>query len=62
MSKEMKRKMKDASLVTVLLCVSMTIGFAVGGGDLKGPGMVVYFILLVLCLALSVGLVVDDEQ
>jgi hypothetical protein len=59
---KLKRRMKLASLISVVLCVVMTIGFVIGGGEFKGPSTVVYFIMLVGCVALAVGLALEDEQ
>lgn len=56
------KKMKFASILSVVLCVVLTVGFVIGGGDFKGPGIVVYFVLLALCLAIAVGLALDDPQ
>lgn len=57
-----KGRMKLASLLSVALMIVLTIGFVIGGGDFKGPGIVFYFIMLALCVALAVGLALEDEQ
>ena len=57
-----KRLLKEVVVLSSLLCVALTIGFVVGGGTLRGPSAVAYFILLVGCLALAVGLALGENE
>lgn len=50
------KKMKFASILSVVMCVVLTIGYALGGGDFKGLSLVVYFVMLVICIAMAVSI------
>lgn len=62
MDNRTRHKIRFASLVSVVLCVALTIGYAIGGGDFRGPSLIAYFVMLVLCLALAVRLALEDAQ
>lgn len=62
MNADTKERIKLASLLSVLLCIALTIGYVAGGGDFKGPSIVAYFVMLVICIAMAVSIALEDSD
>jgi hypothetical protein len=54
--------MKVASVLSVVLCVIMTLAYVLAGGQFSGPSTYVYFVMLVICIAVAVGLASQDSE
>lgn len=57
-----KPKAKYIFVLSVILCLTLTLGYVIAGGKFEGIGIYAYFILLVVCIGIAVGLVQSDAE